>query len=224
MAEAANNPTDSQTPPQEPAAPATMVTDKPAEQPPVADPKPADQPTDPKPNEPDAKPAEPAKPEGAPEKYEFKAPEGKEYDSQLVESFSEAAKDANLTQDAAQKLLEKMSPALAARQAEQVQAIQQEWVESSKADKEFGGEKLQENLAVTRKALEAFDPIPQGQTTTALRTLLEETGLGNHPEVIRFMYRAGKAISEDKFVAGHPSNTGEVDAAKVLYDNTTKKE
>src|SRR6185437_7738667 len=92
----------------------------------------------------------------APDKYEFKAPEGMEYDPEILESFSGAAKEAGLTQDAAQKLIEKMAPALAARQVDQVQAIHKEWQDASTADKEFGGEKLAENLGVARKALDTF--------------------------------------------------------------------
>lgn len=150
-----------------------------------------------------------------PEAYTFTAPEGTEYDPEILESFSEAAKEASLTQDAAQKLIEKMAPALAARQVDQVQAIHKEWLASSYSDKEFGGEKLAENLGVARKALENFG-------SPELRSLLDETGLGNHPEVIRFMFRAGKAISEDKFVGGSPSGTGKLNPASVLYDKTPK--
>lgn len=151
-----------------------------------------------------------------PEKYVFTAPEGTEYDPAVLESYTGAAKDAGLTQDAAQKLIDKMAPALAARQADQVQAIHKEWLNASSADKEFGGEKLTENLGVARKALENFG-------SPELRSLLDETGLGNHPEVIRFMYRAGKAISEDKFVGGRSGTTAATTAAGVLYDKTPQK-
>jgi truncated hemoglobin YjbI len=154
--------------------------------------------------------------EGAPEKYDFKAPEGKEYDSAVLDSFSEAAKEANLTQEAAQKLLEKVAPSLASRQQEQVEAIRNGWLESAKTDKEFGGEKLQENLGVARKALESFG-------SPELRKLLDDTGIGNNPEVIRFMFRAGKAISEDSFVSGAPNNKSQANPADVLYP-TMKKE
>lgn len=153
------------------------------------------------------------KPAAAPEKYEFKAPEGTEYDSEILDAFTGAAKEANLSQDAAQKLIEKMAPAIAARQADQVQAIHKEWLDASTADTEFGGEKLAENLGVARKALDNFG-------TPDLRKLLDETGLGNHPEVIRFMYRAGKAISEEKFVGGAARGTGATNPANVLYDKT----
>lgn len=147
----------------------------------------------------------------APEKYEFKAPEGMEYDPAILDSFSGAAREANLTQEAAQKLIDKMAPAIAARQADQVQAIHKEWQEASTADKEFGGEKLAENLGVARKALDAFG-------TPDLRKLLEETGLGNHPEVIRFLFKTGKAISEDKFVGGR-GRGGDKDVLSVLYNS-----
>ncbi len=152
----------------------------------------------------------------APEAYSFKAPEGTEYDPEILESFLGAAKEAGLTQDAAQKLIEKMAPALAARQVDQLQAIHKEWQTASTADKEFGGDKLQENLGVARKALENFG-------TPELRSLLDETGLGNHPEVIRMLYRAGRAISEDRFVGGSASGTGRLNPTNVLYDKTTQK-
>jgi hypothetical protein len=153
---------------------------------------------------------------GAPEKYEFKAPEGTAFDPGILETFSTAAKAANLTQDAAQKLIETMSPALAARQVEQVKAIHEEWRSASSTDKEFGGDKLQENLGVARKAYESF-------ATPELRKLLDDTGMGNHPEVIRLMYRIGKKISEDKFVGGKAANPAAANPANILYDKTAQK-
>ena len=169
---------------------------------------PAETPAESKPAETDAKPAE-----GAPEKYEFTAPEGKEYDSNLLTAFEAAAKDSNLTQETAQKLLDKMAPAIAERQTEQVAAIRKDWFEASKSDKEFGGEKLEQNLGVAKKALDTFG-------SPELNQLLVSTGLGNHPEVIRMMYRAGKAIGEDTFVSGGGSTTPSV---KSFYPNSNMK-
>ncbi len=37
------------------------------------------------------------------------------------------------------------------------------------------------------------------------------------------MYRAGKAISEDKFVGGKAGGAGGVSPASVLYDKTPQK-
>jgi hypothetical protein len=178
-------------------------------------------------NQTDAKPgAEPGntdsnqdgKPTGAPEKYEFTAEQGKEFDPEVLTAFSEVAKELNLPQDAAQKLLDKMAPTIVARQMEQLDVVRNEWSQASQSDKEFGGDKLQENLAVAKKALDSFG-------TPELRSLLNESGLGNNPEVIRFMFRAGKAISEDRFVAAttgaNPKSApkGFNDLASALYSN-----
>lgn len=135
------------------------------------------------------------KQQGAPEKYEFAQPEGVEMDDAGLAAFSDFAKSMNMTQEAAQAMLDKMAPAMAARQQQAIEATRQQWAESAKADKEFGGDHLTANLAVAKKALDAFG-------TPELRTLLNDSGLGNHPEIIRLMVRAGKAISEDTFVRG----------------------
>jgi hypothetical protein len=153
------------------------------------------------------------KPEGAPEAYAFVAPEGKAYDPNILTAFEASAKEANLTQEAAQKLLDTMSPKIAERQQEQVLAINKEWLETSKADKEYGGDALDVNLGIAKKALDKFG-------TPELAKLLGTTGLGNHPEIIRAFYRAGKAISEDTFVGGAAPAGKTTNAAAILYDNT----
>lgn len=142
-------------------------------------------------------PAEVKPPAGAPEKYEFKAPEGTTYDPQVIEDFSAAAKEANLTQDAAQKLIAKMAPAIAQRQQAQIDAVQRQWVEASRADKEFGGDKLKANLSIAKRAMETF-------ASPGLVELLKDSGLGNHPEVIRHFIKVGTSISEDGHVTGSP--------------------
>lgn len=152
--------------------------------------------------------------QGAPESYEFKAFEGQEYDQKVLGVYKDVAKELNLSQEAAQKILEKMSPAMQAQRMEQMSQIRSEWSNQSSADSEFGGENLQQNLAFARKALDTFG-------TPELRSLLNESGLGNHPEVIRFMYRSGKAISGDRFVAGSQGQKGkpqsQADYANSLY-------
>jgi hypothetical protein len=134
--------------------------------------------------------------EGAPEKYEFNskvadAPE--ELDPEVLTAFGEVAKDLDLPQEAAQKVLDKVAPVIQARQAKAVEQARADWATESQSDEEFGGENLSANLEIAKSSLKEFG-------TDALKSLLQESGLGNHPEVIRFMYRAGKAISEDGYV------------------------
>lgn len=154
---------------------------------------------------------------GAPETYEFTAPEGRAFDAEVITSFSAIAKELDLPQEAAQKMLNAVGPKIAERQAATLDAARMQWAESARADKEFGGDQLESNLAVAKKAVDAFG-------SPELRTLLNETGLGNHPELIRMMYRAGKSISEDKFVGGvrggqksGPKNFN--DLASALYSS-----
>lgn len=149
---------------------------------------------------------------GAPEKYEFQAPEGQAFDDAILEAYSDVAKELNLSQDDAQKLLDKVAPVMHARQQEQIAQVQEGWAEASRADKEFGGDKLDANLGVAKKALDAF-------ASPELKTLLKDTGLGNNPEVIRFMYRAGKAISEDRIVTGQQAPGSDKSLADKLYSN-----
>lgn len=146
----------------------------------------------------------------APEKYDFKAPEGKAFDEAVLNEFSTVAKELNLTQDAAQKMLDKMAPSIAAQQQARIESVRAEWETSSRADKEFGGEKLTENLAVAKTFADKF-------STPELKQLLNETGLGNHPEVIRLFYRAGKAISQDTFVGGRGTSSTELSNAQRMY-------
>jgi len=166
-------------------------------------------------------------PEGAPETYEFNtkvadAPE--ELDPEVVTAFGEVAKELDLPQDAAQKVIDKVAPVMQARQAKMVEQVRVDWANEAKADQEFGGENLNANLEVAKSSLNTFG-------TDALKSLLQESGLGNHPEVIRFMYRAGKAISEDAYVgnsqgANAKSNSIPKDfdgIANALYSNQQNK-
>jgi len=136
--------------------------------------------------------------QGAPEKYEFVAPEGKQFDDEVMNVYSEVMKELDLPQDKAQKILDKVNPILEKRQAEKIEAIHSEWSETSKTDKEFGGEKLQENLSIAKKTLEKYG-------TPELSELINKSGLGNNPEVIRLFYRVGKDLSTDTFVGGQRS-------------------
>ena len=163
-----------------------------------------------------------SQPEGAPDKYEFNAQVADapdELDPEVLTAFGEVAKDLDLSQEAAQKVLDKVAPVIQARQAQEVEQVRIEWANEAKADQEFGGESLTANLEIAKTSLNAFG-------TDALKSLLQESGLGNHPEVIRFMYRAGKAISEDSYVGKSEGAVGKSNVPKdfnsianALYSN-----
>ena len=134
--------------------------------------------------------------QGAPENYEFNskvADAPQELDSEELTAFGDVAKELDLPQEDAQKVLNKVAPVIQERQAKMLEQVRADWANESQSDEEFGGEALTENLNVAKQALDALG-------TDAFKSLLQETGFGNHPEIIRFMYRAGKAISEDSYV------------------------
>lgn len=151
-----------------------------------------------------------------PDKYEFKTPDGATLDADATGELEGIAKELGLSQDEAQKVADigaKMALKWETRQADAVQAASAEWAAAATSDKEYGGDKLTESLGTAKRALDAFG-------TPELRTLLEGSRLGNHPEVIRFMVRAGKAISEDRMVTGGAGPaTASQSVAKSLYPN-----
>lgn len=160
-------------------------------------------------------------PVGAPESYEdFTTPEGvAAMDGDVLAEFKEVAKELNLSQKQAQAFLDRMMPMGQKRTEAMMQQARADWETQSRADAEFGGVKLESSLAAAAKARDSFG-------TPELRQLLNESGLGNHPEVIRLFVRVGKAISEDKVVVGgsgvQAPKTGpvsEADRAAILYPN-----
>lgn len=160
--------------------------------------------------------AAPAQPQPTPEPdYTFEMPEGIELDKSGAEEFTAIAKELKLPPDAAKKLVGLEVKRIQAQQEAHTKLVES-WAEQVKADKELGGEKLQENLAVARKAIDTFG-------TPELKDLLNTTGMGNHPEVVKLAYKIGKAISEDGFVRGQPKGAAtESDLAKSLFPSMNR--
>lgn len=142
--------------------------------------------------------------------YTFDAPEGIELDPSQVDAFKAIAKEEKLSPEAAKKIADVAIKAEAARReafAQQVEA----WGSEIAADKELG---KPESLAAMRSVIDTYG-------TAELKTLLNTTGMGNHPEVARFVYSVSKALSEDK-VMGKSAGEAPRDAASILYPTTAK--
>lgn len=142
--------------------------------------------------------------------YEFTAPEGVELDKTSTEEFVAIAKELKLPKEAAQKVVDLAIKREQAR-AEAFAKQAQDWEASVKSDKELGGDKLPETLAVCRKAIDLGPP--------ELKELLNSTKMGSHPAVVKWAYAVGKALSEDRFVQGGSAPKGNNDTAKSLYPN-----
>ncbi len=106
--------------------------------------------------------------------------------------LSKIAQESGADAASASKLVQDLTLWGQVKHEQQVQA----WEEASRNDPDFGGEKLNENLAIASRALEAYDP--QGE----IRAMLAETGYGNHPALVRFFIAIGRDLAPDRMVGG----------------------
>jgi hypothetical protein len=168
-----------------------------------------------------------AKPEGAPEAYELTAPEGMTLDAETLDLATPIFKELNLSNEQAQKLMPVAGEfAKRIQQAGQQQMLAEvatqraAWGQEAKADPEIGGKNWDASVTTTAKALDTLG----FEKGSPFRVLLEESGLGNHPEMIRAFVRVGKAVSEDSdFVRGNAGAQTESNPARLLYPNNPPK-
>lgn len=211
-----------------PPAPATPQADgkpdpKPPQTPPAEPPKnPADAP---KPGDGDAKPTAPANPPAppkvVPEKYDLKLPEGSQLDAAHVEKVSSFAKEHKLSNEEAQAIIDRDNANIASYadgQNAKLKERQEAWKTESSTDKEYGGEAFAQNAELAKRVIQRFG-------SDALKTALNDTGLGNHPELLRVFVRIGKAMSEDQLVL--PKNEaggGKKSMEEVFYGEPQKEQ
>ena len=182
-------------------AAATPPTETPA--PPAAEPPAA--PSQPETN---ATGGEEAKADTPPEPYALAfGVYGENVDAGEAAFLSKIAQDGGADAAVASKLVQDL--ALYGQVKHDLQV--EDWEAASRNDPEFGGEKLQENLAIANRALEAYDP--QGE----IRAMLEETGYGKHPDLIRFLIAIGRDLAPDRMVGAGAAGGGD---ARAQFPNT----
>lgn len=155
--------------------------------------------------------------QGAPEQYaDFTIPEGVELTGEMLKSVTDFAKAQNLNQSQAQELVE-LGAAQAAAIATQFALTAEEnpvvlaqhwagkWSEQTRTDAEIGGDKLKDALALSTRVYSTFG-------NEAFGEFLKTTGLEHNVELIRFMHKIGKAVSEDTLVM--PSGNGKGDSIR----------
>lgn len=168
-----------------------------------------------------APPAEPpaadtpadAKPQGAPEKYEFKYPEGYQVDEAALGEYSTAFKELGLTNEQAQRLVDMDAKRSASSNEAAVAAQQQQveaWVGELKNDPDFGGAKFEANVGIANKALAAFG-------SPELTQFFKETGLGNHPLLVKAFHKAGTQLGEGSIHKTTSDQPAERTLAQRMY-------
>ncbi len=137
--------------------------------------------------------------QSAPETYEaFRDVNGNEYTPESVQQFADAAKSVGLSQENAQKLFEAMVPTARAHMMNDLRSKAEQWALDCEKDPEIGGANFGANKAVAISGYREF-------ATPELRTILNASGLGNHPEVVRHFFRLGKTLQQDSGVHGNAS-------------------
>lgn len=155
-----------------------------------------------------------AKAEGAPEEYaDFTMPEGMEVDKKSVERFTPVFKDMNFSQEQAQKLVDVQAQLVQEAQEAQIQQWNEtrtNWLETARSDPEIGGDKFDGSLHDAGVAIRKYG-------TPELVQAFDELGIGNHPEIMRFVARVGKDLGEDTVRGGRSPAVSEKSVAQRLY-------
>lgn len=155
--------------------------------------------------------------EKAPEKYDLKIPENSRLSPKSLERIADYAKKQGLTNEKAQGLVELEAQAKAefeSNQAVELDQLRNAWVSQVKSDQEIGGDNFNQSIEHAKRAIKQFgtDSFIQG---------LNETGYGDHPEVVRLFARIGKLLGDDKIV--HSNNYSGKKMEDAFYNNKSRE-
>jgi len=168
----------------------------------------------------DKKPGEDSEESDAPTEYtDFTLPDGMTLNEELKGEFIDIAKKHKLSQEGAQAFID-----LSVKNLQQAISSQERittetregWRKEIKIDKEFGGEKFNETA---ERAIRARDKFSGG--SDGFREMLNESGIGDHPEMIKYLARVDKAFGEDRAIDGDKV-TPPLSRAEILYPNQGK--
>lgn len=157
--------------------------------------------------------AEQSPAEQQPTQVELKVPEETYLKQSEIDQIKTYAKEKNLTTEQAQELLMQRHEALngyvEAKNAE-IESIRAAWPDAAKKDPEIGGESFGQNVELAKRAVEKF-------ATPELRQFLDESKMGNHPEVIRVFMRMGKLLAEDKMIMSGANSGGQKKSHEEIF-------
>ena len=166
----------------------------------------------------EAKPAESIEP-AAPIVYEpFKVPEGFSLDEGRLGAFTEALQEFKAPQGLGQKMIDLYTSEVQ-RLAEHQQTLwdrtQETWLNEVRSDPTIGGNRIETTARTCGAVIERFG-------SPALREALAMSGMGNHPEMVRFVAKIGTFLQEGKPVpAPKPAPTVSGPKGMRRYNGTT---
>lgn len=158
--------------------------------------------------------------EGVPEEYAaFELPEGFQMDETALQAAVPVFKELELTQAQAQKLVSLQAQYEADRVEAQRETFQQTlegWITEAQADSEIGGDKWDQTTQTAQLAVNKLG-------TPELKAFLEESGAGNHPELIRFAAKIGALLHADDPDGGDNPPGKQKSAVEIMYPTAKAK-
>lgn len=151
--------------------------------------------------------ATPSQPEPAPEPgqqtgeneivyTDFVLPDGAQVDEAIMSNFKELAAQCGLNQESAQKMLDLQAKANEVSMEAFVNQ-RKEWRQAITNDADFGQANLKETVADANRVLAEYDE------SGNVLGMLEQSGFGDNPDVIKFLARVARAIPrEDDVLTG----------------------
>jgi hypothetical protein len=156
-----------------------------------------------------------------PEKYEFKVPEGTEgmeIDENMVNEFTPTFKELGLTQEQAQKLVDKYAP-LVKQQAEAQTKEALDFHENQKNEWKQESMKALGTNAKTELSHVArlINTFADKEDAQLVREMFELSGLGNYLPMIRLLSKAGKKLAPDKMAETNKKAGIDLEDPSILY-------
>lgn len=170
------------------------------------------------------KPGDDAKPEevsafhkalGVPEKaddYEFQAAEGVEHDPKMTDWAKKTFHTANLTKDQAGIISQAWDGFMTGMVEAQKEASEKAVKEATETLKKEWGADFDKNLELTKRGWKKF-------ADTEFDAFCDETGVGNHPALVKFIHNVGKAMGED-FSPQGSQDKGSGKHEGIVYDKS----
>lgn len=147
----------------------------------------------------------------APESYRLTVPEGMTVDQELLGAATPVLRELGLNDEQASKL----APLAAQVQERTIStlndeyaALRADWSRQTKADPHLGGERWPETQRMLSVALQA------GGADSEFRKVMNQSGIGDHPAVIRVFRRLG-----EKIAAANGGQAPRQSPSDVLYPN-----
>jgi hypothetical protein len=141
-------------------------------------------------------------------------------DYEKLEKFIPIAKELKLDQGSAQKMVDvfvEMQESDAKQARQEFLDLQQDWLKELDKNPDFGGDNKDETLKLANKVVGRFGG-------DDLRAVLNDTGMGNHHQLIMTFARIGRLMGEDRLVTAgdktisrNPKSDGE-----IFYPNMGK--